>query len=336
MKQIAVLGSGSWGTALACLLNENGHGVRLWSFKKEEAENIAKYRENKEFLPKVSIAQNIFITNNAEQAVLNADMVVMAVPSKFVESTIKMFAPFLSLKDSSKGQIIVNVAKGLEETSLRRLSEVIEKNVPNCKVGVLSGPSHAEEVGKKLPATCVASSKHKEVSEQIQNAFINEMFRVYANNDIIGVELGGALKNVIALAAGISDGLGFGDNAKAAIMTRGMAEIARLGVAMGASPHTFSGLTGIGDLIVTCTSMHSRNRRAGILLAQGKTLEETIKEVHMVVEGINTAAAALKLANKYNVEMPITAEINKVLFKGKDPKATVYDLMNRDAAVEAI
>lgn len=240
------------------------------------------------------------------------------------------FAPYFK-----EGQIIVNVAKGIEDGSLKTLAEVIEECAPMCEVAVLSGPSHAEEVGREIPTAAVIASHDEELAKMIQHEFSNPNFRLYTNTDVIGVEIGAAMKNIIALAAGMSDGLGFGDNTKAALMTRGMAEIKRLGVAMGGQESTFFGLSGIGDLIVTCTSMHSRNRRAGIMLGQGKSLDETLKEVHMVVEGVNTAQAATQLAKKYNVSMPITEAITGVLFEGKDVGKVVYSLMMRDKISEA-
>ncbi len=328
MKKIAVIGSGSWGTALAVLLHSNNHSISLWSFKKEEAQNIKSCGENTEFLPGIKIPKEINVTND-ETVVKDADIIVFATPSKFVRNIAQRFSAYITEK-----QIIVNVAKGLEDNTLYRLSEVIENVIPICPVCVLSGPSHAEEVALSIPTVCVVSCKDISVSQQIQDVFMNSVFRVYTSDDIIGVEIGGALKNVIALAAGVSDGMGYGDNTKAALMTRGIAEIARLGIAMGAKAETFAGLSGIGDLIVTCTSMHSRNRRAGILLGKGKSLEEALYEVHQVVEGVNTAKAAYDLAKKYNVEMPITAEVNKVLFEGKDTKQAVIDLMNRNKTVE--
>ncbi len=327
-KKITVIGSGSWGTALACTLADNGHRVTLWSFLEREAKALVNDRENKEFLPGVKIPENIEITTDIK-CVCDAEMVVFAVPSKFVRDRARDFAPYIP-----KGCIVVNVAKGLEEDTLMRLSQVITDEIPQCRVAVLSGPSHAEEVGRKLPSTCVAASGDIETAKEVQDAFINPYFRIYVNDDIIGVELGGALKNLIALAAGVCDGIGFGDNAKAALMTRGLAEISRLGVKMGAKAETFAGLTGVGDLIVTCTSMHSRNRRAGILIGQGKSLDDALSEVHMVVEGVNTAAAAYALAKKYDADMPITTEINKVLFEGEDPKRAVVTLMSRDKTHE--
>lgn len=327
-KTIAVLSTGSWGTALACTLSKNGHNVRLWSFLEREAEALRVDRENKEFLPGVKIPENIEITTDMN-CVNDAEAVIFAVPSKFVRDRAKDFAPHIK-----PGTIVVNVAKGLEEASLKLLSQVIKEEIPSCRFAVLSGPSHAEEVGRGMPSTCVAASDDIETAHYVQDIFMNNYFRIYVNNDITGVELGGALKNLIALAAGVCDGIGFGDNAKAALMTRGLTEITRLGVKMGANEKTFSGLTGVGDLIVTCTSMHSRNRQAGILIGKGKKLDEVLKEVHMVVEGVNTAAAALKLSEKYNVEMPITKEINNVLFNGKSPGQAVIDLMTRDRTHE--
>lgn len=328
MENIAVIGSGSWGTALAVLLADNGYNVTLWSFKKEEAECIIKYGENKEFLPNVKIPKKVYVTTE-DEVVAKADMLVFAVPSKFVRSIAQRFKPFVK-----KNEIIVNVAKGLENGTLLRLSEVIKDVIGHCRIAALSGPSHAEEVGKRMPTACVAASEDIIVAEEVQKVFMNSVFRVYTNSDIVGVELGGALKNLIALAAGISDGVGYGDNTKAALMTRGMVEISRLGHALGADKDTFGWLTGIGDLIVTCTSMHSRNRRAGILLGQGKSLDETLKEVHMVVEGVNTAKAAYDLSVKYNIDMPITKEIYNVLFNGQDTKQAVNRLMTRDKTTE--
>ncbi len=329
MKKIAVLGSGSWGTTLACLLNNNKHRVILWSFSQEEADSMLKYREHKDFLPGVYISEEIAITTCLEQAVSQAEIIVVAVPSNFCRNTVSQAKPFVA-----SSAVIVNVSKGFDTATLKRLSEVIEEILPENKIAALSGPSHAEEVARQLPTTCVASSRCEDTAKYVQDIFMNPHFRVYFNTDIIGVELGGALKNVIALAAGISDGLGFGDNTKAALMSRGMAEIVRLGVAMGANPHTFSGLTGIGDLIVTCTSMHSRNRRMGILLGQGKGMDEAMKEVKMVVEGVNTAKAAKEIAQKYKVEMPILTEVNNILFKGMDPRQSVENMMSRDKTCE--
>ncbi|MBQ9518282.1 MAG: NAD(P)H-dependent glycerol-3-phosphate dehydrogenase [Firmicutes bacterium] len=328
MKTVAVIGSGSWGTALAIQLHTAGNKVILWSFKESEAQAILSEHENKEFLPGITIPSDIVVTCKDED-ISWADMIVFATPSKFTRNMVTRFKQYI--KD---GQVVVNVAKGLEEDTLMRLSEVIEQEAPKAKVAVLCGPSHAEEVGRGMATAVVAASKDPETAKEVQNTFMSPMFRVYTSSDVIGVELGAALKNLIALAAGAADGCGFGDNTKAALMTRGIAEIARLGVAMGANEKTFAGLTGIGDLIVTCTSVHSRNRHAGVLLGQGKTLDEALEEVHMVVEGVVNARAAYKLAQKYNVEMPITTVINDVLYNGLDVKEAVYRLMTRDKIEE--
>ena len=331
MKTISVIGSGSWGTALAVMLDKYGHDVIIWSRREEEAKKLREDRENKKYLPKISLGEKMSITSNIEEAVKGRDIVISAVPSRAVRETVEKMAPFLS-----KGQVIVNVAKGLEDGTLLRISEVIEECVPECFVCTLVGPSHAEEVGRDIPTACTISCKDMSVAKMVQEEFMNPYFRVYTNEDMIGMEIGAAMKNVIALAAGMSDGLGFGDNTKAALMTRGMVEISRLGIAMGGKSETFAGLSGIGDLIVTCTSMHSRNRRAGIMLGEGKSLEETLDEVKMVVEGVNTAQAAYGLAKKFGVSMPITEEINKVLFQGKDAHKAVMELMMREGKSEGI
>lgn len=329
MKRISVIGSGSWGTALAVMLDKYGHDVTIWSWQEEEARRIREDGEHKEFLPGVPIRKEIKIVTSPEEAVRDAEIVIAAVPSKFVRINMEKFAPYLK-----ENQVIVNVAKGIEDGSLKTLAEVIKECVPKCEVTVLSGPSHAEEVGRGIPTAAVIASKDEGLAKMIQAEFSNPVFRLYTNTDVIGVEIGAAMKNIIALAAGMSDGLGFGDNTKAALMTRGMAEIKRLGVAMGGEEKTFFGLSGIGDLIVTCTSMHSRNRRAGIMLGQGKSLDETLKEVHMVVEGVNSAKAATELAKKYNVSMPITEAVTGVLFEGADVRNAVYSLMMRDMIAE--
>ena len=268
-------------------------------------------------------------TNDLEEAMAEKDVLVLAVPSPFTRSTARSMKPYLT-----KGQLIVNVAKGIEETTLMTLSEQIEEELPEAEVAVLSGPSHAEEVGRGIPTTVVVGAKKKETAEYLQNIFMNQVFRVYTSPDIMGIELGGSLKNVIALAAGIGDGLGYGDNTKAALITRGIAEMTRLGVKMGGKMETFAGLTGMGDLIVTCASMHSRNRRAGILIGQGKTMQEAMDEVQMVVEGVYSAKAGLKLAKKYDISMPIVAEVNAVLFDGKPAKEAVNELMMREGTSE--
>lgn len=328
MKTVALIGSGGWGTALAIQLKRAGNNVILWSFKKEEADNIIKDGENKEFLPGIKLDKDIFVTSDDEE-VKKADMFVFSSPSKFARSMAKRFAPIIK-----KDAIVVNVAKGFEEGSLLRLSQVIKEEIPQCRIAVLSGPSHAEEVGRNMATAIVAASEDIEVAKEVQNTFMSSMFRVYTNTDIIGVELGGALKNLIALAAGIADGCGYGDNAKAALMTRGLHEISRLGVAMGARRETLSGLAGVGDLIVTCTSKHSRNRQAGILLGQGKSLSEALDEVHMVVEGVINAKAAYELSLRLNINMPITHAINSVLYEGKNVNEAVIELMTRDKVDE--
>ncbi|NLY43887.1 MAG: NAD(P)H-dependent glycerol-3-phosphate dehydrogenase [Clostridiaceae bacterium] len=326
---IGVVGSGSWGTALAVMLAKKGYHVNLWSWLEKESKRLAEARENIEFLPGVRIPDNVSFTWDLERCVQNVELIVIAVPSHAVRTTARNLRPLVK-----KDQTLVNVSKGLEEGSLLRLSQVIEQEISDANIAVLSGPSHAEEVARDVPTASVVASKQRKIAEYVQDIFMNPQFRVYTNPDIVGVELGGALKNVIALAAGICDGLSFGDNTKAALMTRGIAEISRLGTAMGAKPETFSGLSGIGDLIVTCTSMHSRNRRAGILIGKGRTLEEALKEVHMVVEGVNTTRAAYQLAQRYQVEMPIVNQAYKVLFEKKDPRAAVMDLMMRNKTHE--
>ena len=330
MANISVLCAGSWGTALAILLHNNGHRVRLWSRREEQAAKLREKRENETKLPGVKIPESMEITSDLESCFLGFDVVVLAVPSPHIRSTLKKMAPCVK-----QGQIIVNVSKGVEETTLMTLSEIIEQEIPSAEVAVLSGPSHAEEVGKGLPTTCVISSHKRAVAEYLQGIFMSPVFRVYTTPDLLGVELGGALKNVIALAAGTADGLGYGDNTKAALITRGMSEIARLGMKMGARAETFYGLSGIGDLIVTCASVHSRNRRAGYLMGKGYTMEQAMDEVKMVVEGVYSAKAARQLAEKYGVEMPIINEVNHVLFEGKPAGEAVNDLMLRDKKVEA-
>ena len=331
MTKISVIGSGGWGIALAILLHKNGHNLTIWSFDKKEAEELKTTRENKTKLSNILLPEDIKVTDNLKEAVNDKDILILAVPSKAIRSVSK------SLKNIIKdNQIIVNVAKGLEEDTLETMTDIIEEELKGKKtqVAVLSGPSHAEEVGKGIPTTCVVSAHNKELTLYLQNIFMNPSFRVYTSPDMLGVEIGGALKNVIALAAGIADGLNYGDNTKAALITRGIKEISSLGVAMGGEQSTFYGLTGLGDLIVTCASMHSRNRRAGILLGQGKTLDEAIKEVNMVVEGVYSAKSALMAAKKYNVEIPIIEQVNAVLFENKNAAEAVNELMIRDKKLE--
>lgn len=329
MAKVGVIGAGSWGTALSVLLYDNGHQVTIWSIDAQEVEMLDKQREHEKKLPGVKLAEDIVITGNLEETVKGKDFLVLAVPSVFTRGTAKKMVPFVS-----EGQIIVDVAKGIEESTLMTLSQQIEEEIPQADVAVLSGPSHAEEVGRKLPTTCVVGAKKRQTAEYLQEMFTSKVFRVYTSPDVLGIELGGALKNVIALAAGIADGLGYGDNTKAALITRGIAEIARLGVKMGGKIQTFSGLTGIGDLIVTCASVHSRNRRAGYLMGQGRTMQEAMDEVQMVVEGVYSAKAAARLAQKYEVSMPIVEEINKVLFEGMAPAEAVDGLMLRESRSE--
>ncbi len=327
--KIGVLGAGSWGIALARLLANKMKDVTVWSALPSEIEMLRTKHEHVDKLKGVMLPESITYTTKIEEAVTGADIIVMAVPSKFIRSTAKSIAPYYQ-----KRQIIVNVSKGIEEESLLTMSQVIEKEIPGAKVAVLSGPSHAEEVGRDIPTTIVAAAEEREVAETIQLLFMSDTFRVYTSSDVLGVEVGAALKNVVALAAGMADGLGYGDNTKAALITRGMAEISRLGLAMGGRVETFYGLSGIGDLIVTCASMHSRNRRAGILIGKGVSYKEAMTEVGMVVEGVYSAKAAYKLGQKLGVEMPIVEQVNKILFEGKNAADAVSELMLRDRKIE--
>ncbi len=324
-----MIGAGSWGIALAVLLYKNGHRVTVWSAIEAEIRMLQKEHEYKDKLPGVKLPEDMEFTTDLEQAVKGADVLVLAVPSPYTRSTSHNMASYVE-----EGQLIVNVAKGIEEKTLLTLSQIIEEEIPQAKVAVLSGPSHAEEVGRGIPTTIVVGAKEKAVAEYLQNIFMNEVFRVYISPDVLGIELGAALKNVVALAAGIADGLGYGDNTKAALITRGITEIARLGVAMGGSFETFCGLTGIGDLIVTCASMHSRNRRAGILIGQGYTMKQAMDEVKMVVEGVYSAKAAMGLAKKYDVQLPFIEQVNAVLFEGQLADEAVKNLMLRDKKIE--
>lgn len=328
MASIGVIGAGTWGTALAVLLHNNGHETAVWSALPEEIEEMKQTRRHKN-LPEITIPEEIFLTADLETAMREKDVLIMAVPSVFVRSTAARMKPFLR-----KGQLVVDVAKGIEEGTLKTLSQVIEEELPDAETAILSGPSHAEEVSRGLPTTCVVGAHRRETAEYLQSVFMSPVFRVYTSPDMVGIEVGAALKNVIALAAGIADGLGYGDNTKAALITRGIAEITRLGMKMGGKEQTFVGLSGIGDLIVTCASMHSRNRRAGILIGKGYTMDEAMKEVQMVVEGVYSAKAAKALAEAYGEEMPIVDQINQVLFEGKPAKDAVGDLMLRDKRIE--
>ena len=329
MANVGVLGAGSWGTALSVLLSDNGHQATVWSIDENEVKMLNEKREHELKLPGVKLPDDMVITGDLESAIKGKDFLVLAVPSPFTRSTAQKMSPFVA-----EGQIIVDVAKGIEESTLMTLSRQIEQEIPQADVAVLSGPSHAEEVGRRLPTTCVVGAKTKKTAEYLQSMFISNVFRVYTSPDILGIELGGSLKNVIALAAGIADGLGYGDNTKAVLITRGIAEIARLGVKMGGKIETFTGLTGMGDLIVTCASVHSRNRKAGYLIGKGMSMQEAMDEVKMVVEGVYSAKAAAKLAKKYDVSMPIVEEVNAVLFGGKSPADAVNDLMMRESRSE--
>lgn len=329
MAKAGVIGAGSWGTALALLLCNNGHEVTVWSISKEEVEQLDTKREHASKLPGVKLPKEMKFTTDLEEAVSDKDLLILAVPSPFTRETASKMSAYVR-----EGQVIVDVAKGIEESTLMTLSQQIEEEIPQADVAVLSGPSHAEEVGRGLPTTVVIGARTEKTAEWLRDIFRNQVFRVYISPDILGIELGGSLKNVIALAAGIADGMGYGDNTKAALITRGIAEIARLGVAMGGSFESFSGLTGIGDLIVTCASVHSRNRKAGYLMGQGKTMQEAMDEVQMVVEGVYSTKAAVKLGEKYKIALPIVNQVNAVLFEGKSPKDAVNELMLRDGKPE--
>lgn len=328
-KKVAVIGAGSWGTALSLVLHTNGNEVTVWSIMESEITMLKEKHEHVEKLPGVKLPEDISFTTDLGSAIAEKDFLILAVPSVFTRSTAKSMAPFV--KD---GQVIVCVAKGIEEETLMTISEVVEQEIPLAEVAVMCGPSHAEEVGIGLPTTVVAGAKKKEVAESVQDIFMNEVFRVYTSPDVLGMELGGSLKNVIALAAGMADGLGYGDNTKAALITRGITEIGRLAIKMGANYETLSGLTGIGDLIVTCESKHSRNRKAGMLIGQGYTMKQATEEVKMVVEGIYSAKAAIALAKKYGEDMPIIEAVNKVLFEDMPAREAVRELMLRDKRAE--
>lgn len=328
-KKISVIGDGGWGTALAIMLQRKGHAVTLWSAFEDYARFLDERRENVKFLPRVTLPQEMKITSDLKGAVRPAEIVVFAVPSQYARSVLRKFKEF----DFSK-KILVSVTKGIENESLKRISEVIFEELGKVKLVVMSGPTHAEEVSRGIPSSIVASSRDPKLCEEAQKVFMTDRFRVYSNRDMVGVELGGSLKNVIAIAAGISDGLKLGDNTKAALITRGLAEMTRLGKAMGARPETFAGLSGVGDLITTCVSLHSRNRRLGELIASGVELKQALSSTEMVAEGVKTAQAAVALARKYKVEMPITEGVYAVLYQGKEPSKILNDLMKRKAKSE--
>ena len=329
MEKVGIIGAGSWGTALAVVLSKNGHPVTIWSIMESEVAMLQEHREHLDKLPGVKLADTITFTTDLGKTVKECETLILAVPSVFTRSTAKKMEPYVK-----EGQIIVCVGKGIEENTMMPLADIVEEEIPQAKVAVMCGPSHAEEVGIGLPTTVVAGAREQVVAEHVQDLFMNEVFRVYTSPDVLGMELGGSLKNVIALAAGMADGLGYGDNTKAALITRGIAEITRLAVAMGAKVETLSGLTGIGDLIVTCESKHSRNRKAGMLMGQGYTMEQATAEVKMVVEGIYSAKAAMALAQKYGVEIPIIEAVNRVLFENRPVREEVMALMQRDKRVE--
>ena len=329
MSRTAVIGSGTWGSALAMLLSHNGHEVTVWSAFQEEIDGFLATRKHPN-LPGADFPESIFFTSDLEKAMADKEILVLAVPSVFTRGTAAKMAPFYK-----EGQIIVSVAKGIEEKTLKIQTEQIEEEIPGSIVTCLSGPSHAEEVSRGIPTTCVAGARVRKYAETVQKTFSSPVFRVYVSPDLLGIELGASIKNVIALAAGIADGLGCGDNTKAALITRGIAEITRLGEEMGASAETFAGLSGIGDLIVTCASMHSRNRRAGILIGKGYTAEQAMDEVKQVVEGVYSAKAALALSRAYGVSMPLVEEVNRILFENKTPQEALNDLMHRAFKAES-
>ena len=329
MEKVVVLGGGSWGTALALSLAKSGVDVDIWMRDKEQSDSMNYARENIKYLPGVVIPNNITAKDDIESALEGKTVIVAAIPTQSVRKCLTSMA-----KHIKKDQIIINVSKGIEVGSLCRISQIVKEILPDNEYAVLSGPSHAEELARDVPTTVVVASDKKDIAQRVQDLFMTPKLRVYTNPDVIGVEIGGALKNIIALGAGISDGLGYGDNTKAALMSRGIVEVARLGKELGGIKETFNGLSGIGDLIVTCTSMHSRNRRAGILIGEGKKLEEVIESIGMVVEGVNTTKAAYRLAEKHGIDMPITEELYNVLYNGSDVKNAVVNLMMRNKTHE--
>lgn len=325
--EVALIGAGSWGTALAMVLADNGHLVHMWARRTDQAEEINQFKTNRQYLPDITLSEQIICSTELKQVVSGKKIVLFVIPSHSIREIVREAAAFLQ-----EDMLIIHAVKGLELGSYKRISEVMKEELPlnlHHRIAVLSGPSHAEEVSRKSPTTVVVAGERIEVAQEAQDVLMNAYFRVYTNPDVIGLEIGGALKNIIALGAGLSDGLGFGDNAKAALMTRGLAEISRLGVHLGANPLTFSGLAGVGDLIVTCTSKHSRNWRAGNLLGKGHSLNEVLDKMGMVVEGVKTTKAAFELSRQLGVEMPITRELYTVLFENKEPRKAVEDLMGR-------
>ncbi|UTR09610.1 NAD(P)H-dependent glycerol-3-phosphate dehydrogenase [Evansella sp. LMS18] len=327
MSKIAVLGSGSWGTALSIVLASNGHDVYLWGRSEEQANEINANHTNNRYLPDIKLPEGIKAVTDLNDSLEGAEAVLLVVPTKAMREVLKKVTTLID-----RPLLFMHASKGIEPGTHLRVSEIIEEEIPGSQragVAALSGPSHAEEVSLYQPTTVTSSSSDPETAKRVQDLFMNKHFRVYTNPDLIGVEIGGSLKNIIAIGAGMTNGLGYGDNAKAALMTRGLAEITRLGMKMGANPLTFAGLSGLGDLIVTCTSVHSRNWRAGNMLGKGKSVEEVLSEMGMVVEGIRTTQAAYELARKLEVEMPITNELYEVLFNDKSPEEAVTELMGR-------
>ena len=330
--KITVLGAGGWGTTLAILLYYNGHEINLWEYKKNYSKILNKTRKNEQYLPGIKIPPEIKITHYLEESIAKKNMVVLAVPSQFLRGVMKKIS-YSNIKDS----ILVSVAKGIENNTMMTMSQMLHDVYPSLdegQIGVISGPSHAEEVSRKIPTAVVSASGNMETSKSIQAAFMTAYFRVYSSTDILGVELGGAFKNVIAIGAGIVDGVKFGDNTKAAIMTRGIAEISRLGEVMGAHPDTFAGLSGMGDLIVTCMSRYSRNRYVGEQIGSGRKLKDVVKGMQMIAEGVETSRSVTQLSKKHNVETPIADEVYKILFENKDPVKATTDLMTRDMKKE--
>ena len=324
---IAIIGSGSWGVALAVHLASLGHNIKIWSFMEEERDLINNERKCK-FLPGLNLSENIQCSTNFEEVIKDSKFILHVTPSKFTRNIFKQYKQYVGNKP------IIICSKGFEKETLETLDEVILEEMPEAKVGVLSGPSHAEEVSIAIPTALVIASKHQNILKTIQDAFMSEKMRIYTSNDVKGVELGGALKNIIAFCAGVAAGIGLGDNSFAALITRGLKEIARLGIELGGKEETFYGLSGLGDLIVTCLSEHSRNRKAGMLIGQGKSLEETKKEVGMVIESIDNIEVAYKLAKKYNIEMPIVNAVYSVLYEGLKPELAVKMLMTRQRKCE--
>ena len=329
MSNIGIIGTGGWGIGLCTVLQNNGHRVTMWSALPDEIDLLRDTHEYPAKLPGVRLSDETVFTSNLSEAIEGKDLVVIAVPSVYVRSTARQMKPY-----AADGQILVDVAKGIEEDTLKFMTQIVEEEIPQARCAVLSGPSHAEEVGRRMATTIVAGSRSKAVAEYVQNTFMNDYFRVYTSPDVIGISLGGSLKNVIALAAGMADGMGFGDNTKAALITRGMKELFRIGEAIGASRETIEGLSGLGDLIVTCDSVHSRNRRAGCLIGQGMSMQEAMDEVQMVVEGVYSAKAGKALADRYGISAPIIEEVNRVLFEGVPAKEGLANLMRRDRRAE--